>query len=54
VAIEVETNRSPGFGDANGLNAFLSTIRIAQVGCCYMGGGNRRLGERILPRPGRW
>jgi len=53
VAIEVKRTGHPGYGDANGLNAFLSHHPDAAGGLLLHGGTEiRRLGERILARPG--
>lgn len=52
VAIEVKRTGHPGYGDANGLNAFLSHYPDAAGGLLLHGGTEiRRLGERILAAP---
>lgn len=52
VAIEVKRTGHPGYGDANGLNAFLSHHPDAAGGLLLHGGTEiRRLGERILAAP---
>ncbi|NPV76486.1 MAG: ATP-binding protein [Anaerolineae bacterium] len=52
VAIEVKRTGRPGYGDANGLNAFLSHHPDAAGGLLLHGGTEiRRLGERILAAP---